>query len=225
MTLLAEEGWLLGDGRPAASFILQGAEGDEGYFFYTAIADRYLELSGSPDMDLLAAIARTVRLVEPAAAGPAETIRDTAADTLGCRTTVAERTSEWVACNIMDGLISRNTAALPGFMADPFVIGYWRSEGVSLTPDEAIAEMSNSMLPADPAVYPLAFTVDRNAFPPLQGIPVEGLFGPDVAIAHIIYSEGWGLDGQGAVLIFIAQNPSGGFYWHGLVYSFEHFDK
>ena len=225
MTLLVEEDWLLDDGRPAVSFVLQSQAGDDAFFFFTPMADRYLELSGDQDMDLLQAIAGTVRLTEPVSAGTDATLSDTAADTLGCRTSVAERTSEWVACNIMDGLSSRNTAALPGFMADPFIIGYWRSEGVSLTPDEAIAEMGNSMLPADPSLHPLAFTVDRSAFPALQGIPVEGMFGPDVAIAHIIYSEGWGLNGEGAALIFIAQNPSGGFYWHGLVYSFEHFDK
>jgi hypothetical protein len=53
---------------------------------------------------------------------------------------------------------------------------------------------------------------------------VEGMFGPDVVIAHIIYSEGWGLDGQGAALIFIAQNEDR-FYWHGMVFSSERFDK
>lgn len=163
--------------------------------------------------------------VDDGGPGQAISIDDTAADSLGCRTSVQERTSEWVACNVIDGLISRNTQPLPGFMGDPFIIGYWGSEGVSLAPEEAVATIQDTMLAADPSAYPLAFVTDQSQFPPLQGMPVEGMFGPDVALAHIVYSEGWGEDGQGAALIFIAQEPSGGFYWHGMIYSAVHFDK
>jgi hypothetical protein len=216
MTLLAEEDWLLDTDHPAASFVIQGQGGEEAYFFYTTIADRYLELSGDQEIDLLAAIAGTMRLFEPVPSSDA-------AGALGCLVAAAG-TAESVACNVMDGIRSRNTAALPSFMVDPFSIGYWRSEGISVTPAEAIAELGNALLPADPVAHPLTFTTDRTQFPSLLGIPVEGMFGPDVDIAHIIYSEGWGLDGQGAALIFIAQNEDR-FYWHGLVFSSEHFDK
>jgi hypothetical protein len=216
MTLVAEEDWLLDTDHPAASFIVQGQGGETAYFFYTTIADRYLELSGDQELDLLATIAGTMRLFEPVASSDA-------ADALGCLTAVAG-TAESVACNVMDGIRSRNTAALPSFMADPFIIGYWRSEGISVTPAKAIAELSNALLPVDPGAHLLTFTTDRSQFPSLLDMPVEGMFGPDVAIAHIIYSEGWGLDGQGAALIFIAHNEDG-FYWHGLIFSFEHFDK
>ena len=86
------------------------------------------------------------------------------------------------------------------------------------------ADLAATLLPAEPGAYPLTFTTDRSQFPSLLGMPVEGMFGPDVDINQIIYSEGWGLDGQGAALIFIAQNDDR-FYWHGLIFSSEHFDK
>ena len=216
MTVLAEEDWLLEADHPAASFVIQGQGDDTAYFFYTTIADRYLELSGDEEIDLLATIAGTMRLFEPV-------VSSDAAGALGCLTAVTQ-TAENVACNVMDGIRSRNTAALPSFMTDSFMLGYWQSEGIAISPAEAVAELGSTLLPADPGAYPLTFTTDRSQFPPLQDIPLEGMFGPNVAIDHVIYSEGWGQDGQGAALIFIAHNDDR-FYWHGLIFSPEHFDK
>jgi hypothetical protein len=51
------------------------------------------------------------------------------------------------------------------------------------------------------------------------------MFGPDVNVAEIIYSEGWGEDGKGAALLYIARDEAGKFYWHGMVFSFGLFDK
>jgi hypothetical protein len=216
MTLLAEEDWLLAEGHPAAAFTLETVEGEIAYFFLTTIGDRYLELSGSPQTELVAAVAHTVRLFEPVTASDAH--RD-----LGC-STAGEGTSEWVACNVMDALSSRNLAALPGYIGEQLVIGYWLSEGITVPPADAPAELQN-LLAADGSMFPLTFTVDQDQFPPLMNMGVEGMFGPDVAVAHIIYSEGWGQDGLGAALIFIASDGAGGFYWHGMIYSAEHFDK
>lgn len=41
---------------------VESIEGEQAYFFFTAIGDRYLQLSGSGDLDRLAEIASTVRL-------------------------------------------------------------------------------------------------------------------------------------------------------------------
>ncbi|HSM69649.1 MAG TPA: hypothetical protein VK830_08035, partial [Xanthomonadales bacterium] len=118
----------------------------------------------------------------------------------------------------------RNLAALHGYMADPFALGYWASEFRSASPPEITTELAQYRLPADPASA-MTFTTDRGQFPPLGGMPVEGMFGPDVNIAQVIYSEGWGQDGAGAALLFIAQNDSGAYYWHSMIYSDGHFDK
>jgi hypothetical protein len=55
----------LTDGQIAMSYIVEGQEGDQGFFFFTTLGDRYLQLSGGGDMALLAEIAQTVRLIEP----------------------------------------------------------------------------------------------------------------------------------------------------------------
>ena len=71
----------------------------------------------------------------------------------------------------------------------------------------------------------MTFTTEREAFPPLQGIPPESLLDPAVNIVQVVYSEGWGEDMLGAALLYFAQDECDGFYWYGLVYSYSHFDK
>lgn len=142
--------------------------------------------------------------------------------TLDCMTTDTA-SAQYAACNVQDGLRSGNLSALISWMGDPFVIGYWGSEGSSASPQEVLDELRQSRLPEDTST--LTFTTDRDKFPPLAGMPPENMFGPQVDIAEIVYSEGWGQDGKGAALLYIAQDGSRSYYWYGMVLSFEHFDK
>jgi len=132
---------------------------------------------------------------------------------------------DYLATSVQDKLVERNYGSLryDGFINDPFVIGYWGSEGVTLTPPDVLTQLANSLLPTTDAV--MTFTTDRAQFPPLAGMPPENMFGPNVKVAKVVYSEGWGPDGQDAALLYFAQDQCGGYYWHGLVYSNGHFDK
>lgn len=128
--------------------------------------------------------------------------------------------------SVEQGLQDRNTGGLRWsyFINDPFVIGYWGSEGVTLNPDQVATELANSLYAAgEPGG--MSFTTDREAFPPLAGIPPETMFGPLVKVEEVVYSEGWGLDKLGSALLYFAQDDCGGYYWHGLVFSNTHFDK
>ena len=128
--------------------------------------------------------------------------------------------------SVEQGLQDRNTGGLrwDNYINDPFIIGYWGSEGVTLSPDQVASELANSLYAAsDPGG--MTFTTDRAEFPPLAGMPPESMFGPDVSVAQIVYSEGWGQDKLGAALLYFAQDECGGYYWHGLVFSNAHFDK
>ena len=62
-TIESEEEWTLEDGRPARAFVVTGSDGEQAYFFFTTIGDKYLVLSGNGDLTLLAEIAHTVRPV------------------------------------------------------------------------------------------------------------------------------------------------------------------
>ena len=69
------------------------------------------------------------------------------------------------------------------------------------------------------------FTADRNAFPPLAGTPVEFMFGPEQPVDLVLYSEGWGLEGQGSALLYFMENGDGNLVWFAMVYSEAHFDQ
>ena len=215
LEILSEEILTRDDGVPAAAFILHNTfDGDQVYFFYTPIAEYYLELAGNGDVGLLAEVASTLELFEPAV--------DTASQS-DC-SLVGPDDEQWVQCNVIDGLQSRNLSALHGFMTDPFTIAYWGSEGRVDTPAGITTELGEYRLPSDTSLL-LTFTTDRAEFPPLAGMPPEQMFGPDVDILDVVYSEGWGPDGQGAALLYIAKGSAGNIYWHGLGYSHQHFDK
>jgi hypothetical protein len=64
IAVVSEETLTLEDGRPAMTFVVQGTDGAQAFFFLTTIGDKYLVLSGSGDLALLAEIARTVRPLE-----------------------------------------------------------------------------------------------------------------------------------------------------------------
>jgi hypothetical protein len=126
-------------------------------------------------------------------------------------------TLEYVGCNIQDGLRSRNTSALLGYMDNPFIIGYWLSEGVMGPPEEMMQTIQGLYNYRDENYVPrLTFTTDRALFPELDGRSVEGNFGPDVNVVEVIYSQGWG-EGDSEALIYISQDPAGNFKWHSML--------
>jgi hypothetical protein len=215
--IVNEEELILPSGHQALRFVIQTPEGERALFFFTALVDRYLEINGTGDLELLAQVTETVRLRQPI---------DESVDSLPyhCNTVGEEEETGWVVCNVIAGIRSRNLSALHGFMADPFTIGYWGSEGYAASPAEITAELVQNRLPADPS-SPLSFTAEQADFPPLHGTPPEMLFGPDLEVVQIIYSEGWGPDGRGAALLYFVRDVSGRLVWHALAYSTAHFDK
>jgi hypothetical protein len=120
-----------------------------------------------------------------------------------------------LACQMQGALLARDIEALRSLMRDPFAIGYWQSEGVDRSLAAASAELDAHHLPADTSG--LTFTTDRSQFPPLFGMPPENMFGPDVDVALVIYSEGWAEDSLGAALLYIAETGAGSYTWHGMV--------
>jgi hypothetical protein len=223
ITIQQEGSVTLTSGQEAEYYIVEGQDGDQGFFFFSTLGDRYLQLSGNDDVALMEEIAGTVRLFEPSEPVSESTETVVAGEPFDCFK-VSDQSENWVPCNVIDGIRSRNLYALHGYMANPFVIVYWGSESRSDTPKGITEELQSYRLPQDPYA-PMTFTADRDAFPPLAGTPVEDLLGPDVNPVLVLYSEGWGTDGLGAALLYFAQNTQGKLYWYALVISGTHFDK
>jgi hypothetical protein len=126
---------------------------------------------------------------------------------------------------VQQDLQDRNTGGLRWDyrIHDPFMIDYWGSGGGIKTPDEVATELANSLYnPAQPGG--MTFTADPGEFPPfVEGSP-EDLMHPGVNLVHVIYSQGWGMDGQGAALLYFVQDECDGFYWYGLTFSESNFE-
>jgi hypothetical protein len=107
-------------------------------------------------------------------------------------------------------LTTRNDGALKALMGEAFVIGYWRSEGVTFTPDEAVAELRNTQLGADTT---LAFS----DVPDLPEVQLPRDIGPSLALADAIFVRGWHPDGKGEAILLLARTADGRVHWHGLI--------
>lgn len=63
-TILARDEIALAQDWHGVGYTIETSSGDRAYFFFTPVADRYLQLSGSGDIGLLAEIAASVRALE-----------------------------------------------------------------------------------------------------------------------------------------------------------------
>ena len=118
-------------------------------------------------------------------------------------------------------LMSGNYQALEALMGDPFIIGYWRSEGQTLIPAEAVEQLRLNLLP-DPTAF--RFTNDRSLFPDLGEVDPTKVFGPQIKVVDLVYSEGWGAEGQGEAILAIGLNIEGQ-YWPGMIYAPTGFEE
>lgn len=148
----------------------------------------------------------------------------------GCKT-LSFATVEELRSGLEAYLNAANTGGLAyEYVNEPFAVGLWQSEGQEMGRNEFFGRLANSYYRfqaesiAEGKPSQLTFTTDPDEFPPMNGMPAEGMFGPDVNIAEVIYSEGWGQDGNGAALIYLAEDDCGKYYWHGLIFSEGHFD-
>jgi hypothetical protein len=110
----------------------------------------------------------------------------------------------------------RNYDVLQALMGDPFVIGYWQSEGTELAPSEAAALLEEELLPREAFVN---YTLGGNLSGLLGGQDPLAMWGPDVNAQQAIHSTGWGSNGNSEAVLIIAQRPDGSYYWHGILYA------
>lgn len=241
------------NGQPALLVTIETMFGTGQSYFFVVSDEIYLsfgsndEARSSPDVlgilnsialtpDVSVAIPRAVPdnppkgLLAPCL-GITELPPDPDAPPEGCQA-LSFASVEELSSGLEENVQTANTGGLIfDYVNEPFAVALWGSEGQEYGRNEFFGRLVNSYYAhhvdniAEGRPSQMTFTTDRGQFPPLMGISPESMFGPDVDIAEVIYSEGWGQDGLGAALLFIAEDDCGRFYWHGLVFSTEHFDK
>lgn len=112
-------------------------------------------------------------------------------------------------------LMNGDFETLETLMDERFAIIYWGSEGQTLTREEAVQELRDNLLP-DPAAF--RFTLDESLFPNLGDVDPAKVLGYKVKVVDMVYTGGWGADGQGEALLAIGLSPDG-HYWAGMIYA------
>ncbi|HSL31184.1 MAG TPA: SH3 domain-containing protein [Anaerolineales bacterium] len=120
---------------------------------------------------------------------------------------------------LVDALSARDYELLKSLMGDSFMIGYWQSEGTSNTPDQAIEQLQRNLLNGS---APIVADPEKDLAALLGADPVS-ILGPGVIEASPLFTSGWGPEGRDEVILFVAKNPSGDLYWHGLLFAREGF--
>ena len=112
-------------------------------------------------------------------------------------------------------LMNGDFETLETLMGEWFAIIRWGSDGQTLTREEAMRELRHELL-LDPAA--IRFTLDESLFPNLNGVDPSKVFGYKVKVVDMVYTGGWGADGQGEALLAIGLTPDG-HYWPGMIYA------
>ena len=117
-------------------------------------------------------------------------------------------------------LMNGDFETLETLMDEWFAIIYWGAEGQTLTREDAMQELRDNLL-LDPSA--IRFTLEKSLFPDLGGVDPTKVFGYKVKVVDMVYTGGWGADGQGEALLAIGLNPNGQ-YWAGMIYASEGFE-
>ena len=112
--------------------------------------------------------------------------------------------------------INRDYSLLQSLMRDPFIIGLWQSEGIELTPPAAAERLRTDLLPPAAVIF-YSLGTDLTAI--LGGLNPLQMWNPAVNIQRGIFSEGWGPDGNGEVMLMIALGDDGQYYWYSMLYA------
>ncbi|RLT41441.1 MAG: hypothetical protein DWI57_06990, partial [Chloroflexi bacterium] len=107
-------------------------------------------------------------------------------------------------------------AAMRGLMDDSlFVIAFWPGNSLPPMPaDDAIGQLRNLHMTGGPIRFPEA---DAPLSEMLGNQDPLHIFQSDVVVVDVLFSQGWGPEGSGEALLFVAQRPDGSFWWYSII--------
>ena len=120
---------------------------------------------------------------------------------------------------LVDALNRRDYELQKVLMEDLFTIGYWLSEGTENTPEEAVEQLQQNLLNS---TSPITADYSKN-LSDLLGTDPGTILGPDIGEASPVFVTGVGEAGQDEGILFVAEQPDGGLYWHGLLFAKDGF--
>jgi hypothetical protein len=99
-------------------------------------------------------------------------------------------------------------------MGASFSMAFWQSQGISLTPDDAIQQLQLNYISAATILVPDP-NKDLNTL--LGGLNPYSIMGLDASNSLALFVSGWGLDGRAEAILYISKRTDGSLYWHGVL--------
>lgn len=117
---------------------------------------------------------------------------------------------------LVEALNNHDYERLRLMMDKSLMIAFWRSEGTAYEVEPAIEQLRLNYLNDRASIIAVPA---KNLIELLGGTDPISILGPDgnQTQASALYVSGWGLDGKDEALLFVATQPDGSLYWHGVL--------
>jgi photosystem II stability/assembly factor-like uncharacterized protein len=115
---------------------------------------------------------------------------------------------------VVNALNAKNFDAAKGLMGSAFGMAFWQSQGISLTPDEAVQQLQqnyigpSTVLTPDPA---------KDLSTLLNGMNPYSIVGLDPSTSQALYVSGWGKDGQEEAVLYVTKGSDGKWSWNNVL--------
>lgn len=114
--------------------------------------------------------------------------------------------------DLKTALEDKDYQALETLIVEPWVLGFYQSEGVVLGPEAALSQLEENYL--GPGEVSVDLSVDA-----LQLLSEQVIFSQDVS--HVVYSTGWGPDQVDDAFLLLVSTDDGRTGWGGMLYVFD----
>jgi hypothetical protein len=115
---------------------------------------------------------------------------------------------------LMQAIETHDLSTMQSLMGDTFALAFWQSEGLTISPGEAIEQLRLNYIQADSS---FRFQEGPDLSPQLGGNDILSIWDPAVNPVRALYSLGWEPDDKGEAFLIIAQQPDGTLYWYGML--------
>lgn len=122
---------------------------------------------------------------------------------------------------LVDGLNARNYDLLKILMDQSLTIGYWLSEGTTISPDAAIEQFRLNLLNS---TSPIVADHSKNLIE-LLGTDWDKIVDSEINEVNPLFTSGWGSQGKDEAILFVAKLPDGSLYWYGMLFARDGFKQ
>lgn len=120
-------------------------------------------------------------------------------------------------------LQGKNFDALQNMMSEPFVVGYWLSEGTQVSRAEALLLLNKWVAPARDILVDVTNETDQTKL--LGGVNPLGMWDPNIQVVKTVYVKGLGESGKDEALLLLAQRADKSLSWRGILFANGGFAK